>query len=281
MLFRSDDNFFELGGDSIVSIQLVSRARRAGLLLTPRGVFQHQTVAALAASARLIDESAASAAPELGSGSLPLTPIMHWLRERGGPIDGFNQSMLLRVPAGLGETELAAALQAVLDRHDGLRLRLMVSEAGERGSRDWSLEVLPAGAVHAGSCLRRIDVGDVAEGDFGALVAAEGGAAVRRLSPFSGAMAQAVWFDAGGERAGRLLLTIHHLAVDGVSWRILVPDLAAAWAAIASGRAAARSRPTRPRARISISSLLFTVRMDSIMSSSAMISAFGKSSMRR
>ena len=42
-------------------------------------------------------------------------------------------------------------------------------------------------------------------------------------------MLQAVWFDAGARRAGRLLLTIHHLSVDGVSWRILVPDLTAAW----------------------------------------------------
>ena len=58
--------------------------------------------------------------------------------------------------------------------------------------------------------------------------------AVSRLAPESGVMLQAVWFDAGPQAAGRLLLTIHHLAVDGVSWRILVPDLAAAWAAIAA-----------------------------------------------
>ena len=57
-----------------------------------------------------------------------------------------------------------------------------------------------------------------------------------RLAPAAGVMVQAVWFDAGAAEAGRLLLTIHHLAVDGVSWRILVPDLAAAWAAIADGK---------------------------------------------
>ena len=58
----------------------------------------------------------------------------------------------------------------------------------------------------------------------------------RRLDPPAGVMLQAVWFDAGADQAGRLLLSIHHLAVDGVSWRILVPDLAAAFEAIAMGR---------------------------------------------
>ena len=69
-----------------------------------------------------------------------------------------------------------------------------------------------------------------------ATIASEAQAAERRLSPGSGAMVQAVWFDAGTEQPGRLLLLIHHLAVDGVSWRILVPDLAAAWAAVARGQ---------------------------------------------
>src|SRR5262249_12833287 len=76
-----DDNFFELGGDSIVSIQLVSRARRAGLLLTPRAVFQHQTVAGLAAVAEAVAGTAAAAA-DVASGPMPAMPIMRWLKER-------------------------------------------------------------------------------------------------------------------------------------------------------------------------------------------------------
>ena len=127
-----DDNFFELGGDSIVSIQLVSRARRAGLSITPRMVFQHQTVEALAAAARCRGGAAASALSEaerarLAVGLLPATPIMRWLKERGGPLDGFSQSMLLQVPAGLSQEHLTAALAAVLDHHDALRLRLTLA----------------------------------------------------------------------------------------------------------------------------------------------------------
>ena len=106
-----DDNFFALGGDSIMSIQLVSRARKAGLVITPRAVFQHQTVAALAGVVGLVAQTP-SALPEIATGALPPTPIMHWLLERGGPIERFNQAMLLQVPAGLQGDHLVGALQA-------------------------------------------------------------------------------------------------------------------------------------------------------------------------
>ena len=118
-----DDNFFALGGDSIMSIQLVSRARKAGLVITPRAVFQHQTVAALSGVVGLVAQTP-SPVPEIATGPLPPTPIMHWLLERGGPIERFCQAMLLQVPAGLQRDHLVAALQSLLDHHDALRLRL-------------------------------------------------------------------------------------------------------------------------------------------------------------
>ncbi len=231
-----EDNFFELGGDSIVSIQLVSRARRAGLAITPRLVFQHQSVAALAAAAGVVDEAAAAARtrpPDDGTGVLPATPIMRWLAGRGGPIERFSQGMALRVPAGLRQADLGAALQGLLDHHDALRLRL---DAGAPGGR-WRLEVLPVGAVAVADCLRRIDVGGLDDGGLRGAVAEAAAAAELGLSPAAGMMLQAVWLDAGAERCGLLWLSIHHLAVDGVSWRILVPDLETAWAQAAAGRA--------------------------------------------
>src|SRR5262249_32939469 len=111
-----DDNFFALGGDSIMSIQLVSRARTAGLVMTPRAVFQHQTVEALAGAATLLMETASSL-PDVATGALAPTPIMRWLLECGAPLDRFHQVMLLRVPAGMQQDHLAAALQALLDHH--------------------------------------------------------------------------------------------------------------------------------------------------------------------
>ena len=164
----ADDNFFELGGDSIVSIQLVSRARRAGLLITPRAVFQHQTVAALAAAAGVVapqPPAVAEVDASLAVGGLPATPIMRWLKARGGPLGRFSQGMLLRVPAGLRQEHLVAALDALLDHHDALRLRLTIASPDTVAAEqdEWRLEVLPRGSVAAAACLRRVEVGGVAD----------------------------------------------------------------------------------------------------------------------
>ncbi|WP_329558126.1 amino acid adenylation domain-containing protein [Streptomyces uncialis] len=220
-----DDNLFDLGGDSILFIQLVSRMRTAGLLLGVRDVFTHQTVADLARVARPVAEHR-DVSDESASGVLPPTPIMHWLRELGGPVEAFNQSMTVRVPASVNRARLEEALQTLLDRHDMLRARL---------HSDWTLEVPEPGACRAAPLLRRADATTADE----SVRAAEGAAACARLDPWNGVMLQAVWFDAGPARPGRLLLVIHHLVVDGVSWRILLPDLAAAYRAAEAGRAAA------------------------------------------
>ena len=145
-----EDNFFALGGDSISSIQLVSRARKAGLHLTPRDIFQYRSVEALAAVARKIEELPSEQTD--GVGTLPLTPIMHWLMQREGSIQHFNQSMLLRLPARLSENQLVTALQVVLDHHDALRVRLVRDPA----SGHWSLEIPAPGTVVAADCLRRM-----------------------------------------------------------------------------------------------------------------------------
>jgi amino acid adenylation domain-containing protein/non-ribosomal peptide synthase protein (TIGR01720 family) len=222
-----DDSFFALGGDSIVSIQLVSRARKAGLKLSPRDVFEQKTVAGLAAVAGDMERATAAATAESGAGRIRATPIMCYLAERDDPIGRFYQSMLLETPGALVLAELIAALQAVLDRHDMLRARL------ERGAEGWSLSVGRPGSVLAQGMLRHVAV---AEGEELAAVAArEAAAAAERLDPDAGRMVEAVCLDTGGMRPGRLLLVIHHLVVDGVSWRILVPDLAEAWSAVRAG----------------------------------------------
>ena len=225
-----DDNFFELGGDSIVSIQLVSRARKAGLIITPREVFQHQTVEHLAAVAKPTRDKVSSV-PDVPAGPLPLTPIMCWLRDRGGPIDRFNQSTLLQLPMGMQGGHLIAALQAILDHHDALRLRVLQDGA------DWALEIAPAGGMTASTCSFGSISPNLDAEAVRACIAEHVQAAEGRLDPKAGVMLQAVWFDAGQREPGRLLLVIHHLAIDGVSWRILVPDLAAAWQAAKAGHA--------------------------------------------
>ncbi|TDD77939.1 non-ribosomal peptide synthetase, partial [Actinomadura rubrisoli] len=206
----ADDDFFALGGDSISAIQAATRARRRGLAIAARDLFECKTAAAVAlVAAEAADEEPAD--PAAGTGPLPLLPMAAWLRGLGGPIGRYSQSVVVPVPP-TGERRLATALQALIDRHDALRLRV---------GPDWAAEVLPAGAVPVSRVLRRVP--------DGADLDTELDAAAGRLDPAAGTVVQAVWSDAGPGRPGRLGLTVHHLAVDGVSWRILLPDLAEAW----------------------------------------------------
>ncbi|MDX6355555.1 MAG: hypothetical protein QOF98_2458, partial [Streptomyces sp.] len=237
-----DDNFFDLGGDSIMSIQLVSRARKAGLELTPQQIFQERTVGALALVATRLTREAAAASDPHGAGPVPLTPIMRWYRDSGAPLTGFHQSMLLQAPAGLGLDALTQAVQAVLDRHDILRLAAVPAAVPDlaapdpAGTSDWELAVRPVGSVRAATLVRHVDITTLDEPAVAEAVRAAADEAGRRIDHEAGVMLQAVWFDAGPDRPGRLLLIVHHLAVDGVSWRILVPDLAAACALHSAGR---------------------------------------------
>ncbi len=234
-----DDSFFDLGGDSVVSIQLVSRARKAGLRFSAVEVFEHRTVRALAAAinpAESEPEPVVDAPPaehdDRGVGEVALTPIMHWARERGGPIDGDHQYALVGLPTDVDGGRLAATLQAVLDHHDALRIRL----TRVVGDHVWSLAVRPRGEVVASELLHYVDVSNVAPADLDDVMREHARAAQARLAPEAGVVVQAVHFDHGGAKPNRLLLVVHHLAVDGISWRILLPDLAAAWREVTAGR---------------------------------------------
>ncbi|GAA2658993.1 hypothetical protein GCM10010400_16250 [Streptomyces aculeolatus] len=224
----ADDDFFALGGDSITSMQLASRARRAGLVVTPRQVFDERTPERLAVLADRAAAPTADTGADDGVGGVPWTPVMRRLGERTAGRE-FAQWMVVGAPADLGRETLAAGIGALLDTHDVLRARTDLSDeeaprlvVGQRGSAD------PAGRV------TRIDAADADDLDRLAEEAAR--AAVPRLDPANGVMVHAVWLDAGPSRTGRLALLVHHLVVDGVSWRILLPDLRAACEAVGEGR---------------------------------------------
>nr|WP_281286951.1 non-ribosomal peptide synthetase [Nonomuraea turkmeniaca] len=191
------DDFFMLGGDSIGSIQLVGRVRAAGLELTPREVFRHRTPAALAAVARTAETGAAER-PGDGWGLAPLTPIMRRQRE---PFGGFHQSMLVHAPEGLDLPRLESVVRALLDRHDVLRSRLTPD----------GLDIAPPGTVRTRITRDATDPW-------------------RALDPGRGEMHRIVWL------GDRVLIVLHHLVVDGVSWRIVLGDLAAAWLCVEQGR---------------------------------------------
>ena len=220
------DNFFHLGGDSISSIRLVTRAREHGLFMAPKDVFLHPELGALAGTAKFKDK-ARPVFSDVADGPLPATPIIQWLFAKTGPWSGFNQTVLLQTPARLDDRALVAALQALLDHHDALRLRV---------TTDSGLEIPPAGSVNASACIQyRSLAGHTPAEHEGALHCAFNDA-MGRLDPKAGILLQAVLIDTGHDVPGKLLLVIHHLAVDGVSWRILLPDLADAYAAACSGQ---------------------------------------------
>ena len=214
------DDFFELAGDSIMAIQLASRARAAGLVFTPSEVFVSRTPASLAAAAR---DAAAAAAADAGTGDdtgrLPLTPIMRWWRDQGGAAGAFTMSALFPVPAGTSRSGVAAALSALVARHAALRMRLL-----RYPSAGWELETLPAEHARPEPALA-VAAADGLTGDA-LTCAAQEVAARTRIDPETGRMLAATWFDRGAARDGWLLLTLHHLAADGVSLRILAEEFA-------------------------------------------------------
>ena len=239
-----DESFFELGGDSILSMQVVARARAAGVLFRPRDVFVEQTVARLAQTATVADTAADLI--DDGVGPVIATPIIGWLQSQeaaGSPVDHFNQTVVVQAPSGTSEADVLVMLQTLLDQHAMLRLRV-----DDDGAGGWSLTVPEAGSVDARSRLHTVDV----LSDEAVVYAGS------RLNPAAGVMLSALWVAS----TGRLVAIVHHLAVDGVSWRILLEDLNLAWTqhrtgqhggvagtghlisamGVAAGRACARSR---------------------------------------
>ncbi|MGB2951026.1 MAG: condensation domain-containing protein, partial [Rhodococcus sp. (in: high G+C Gram-positive bacteria)] len=194
-------------------------------------MFERKTVAALAEVALASEGAAVTILDELsggGVGDVPLTPIVAWMIDRTHVFDRFTQTALLTLPGDITRPILERTVQSVLDHHDMLRARL------RQDGDAWTMDVEPAGSVAAAAVLHHIDVESTSGPEFSSTAAAELDRASQRLSPSTGVMIQFVWFDAGVE-PGRLLIVAHHLVVDGVSWRILVPDLATAWSQISAG----------------------------------------------
>ncbi|HYN96501.1 MAG TPA: condensation domain-containing protein, partial [Pilimelia sp.] len=234
------DNFFALGGDSNQSIQVVSRVRQAGLRLTSKDIFLHQTIAELAPVVTAA-EAPAAAAPETIAGPAPLTPIQRWFFDTYGPLRHFTMSVTLELAETVDEAALRRALDAVVARHEALRLRFTragdgPAGDGPMGAGGWRQESAPGGAT---AVLRTCDLSGHADGDRQAAMAAAAEGLRSTLDIGAGPLLGAVLFRLGAAAPPRLLIAVHHLAVDGVSWRILLDDLETAYRQAAEGRAVA------------------------------------------
>ena len=224
-----DDDFFALGGDSILTIQVVSRARKAGLALRPRDVFDNPTLAALARAAEA-GRTVIAADQALIEGQAPITPIQRWFfdRELDHP-HHFNQAVMLATTANVTEEVVRQALRAVVAQHDALRLRFSCEDDQWVARHDAEIERSIAVESMDPSQLRDEAARRVAIEQRAAL-------AQEQLDFEQGPLLRTVLFDCGLDGT-RILLVVHHLVIDGVSWRLLLEDFLGACQAIAAGTA--------------------------------------------
>jgi amino acid adenylation domain-containing protein/non-ribosomal peptide synthase protein (TIGR01720 family) len=221
------DNFFELGGDSILSIQVISRANQAGIQIAPKQLFKHQTIAELAAVAGINRQ--VKAEQGLVTGSVALTPIQQWFFDQKLPEPGyFNQSALLEVPPNLQPDQLRQVIQQLLQHHDALRLRFVQSGEHWQQINTTLAESLP---------LNVIDLSHLSPSEQQTAMKAADAELQASLDLSTGAITRMALFQLGNDRPSHLLFIIHHLVVDGISWRILLEDLATAYQQVSRGEA--------------------------------------------
>jgi amino acid adenylation domain-containing protein/non-ribosomal peptide synthase protein (TIGR01720 family) len=220
------DNFFALGGDSIISIQIIARAAQQGIRLTPKHFFQHQTIAELAAVAGTTP--AAQAEQGLVTGPLALTPVQQMFFARNLPQPhAFTQFVLIESGQQLDPSLLAEATRQLLVHHDALRLRYERSEDG------W-LQV-NSGEVSESS-FSRLDFSALTDEELGSTIEAAIEAAQSSIDLAAGALLKVTLIEQGADRPNLVLIIVHHLAVDVVSWRILLEDFQSLYEQLSKGR---------------------------------------------
>ena len=220
-----NDNFFELGGDSIIGVQMIMKANERGLRFAPRQLFQHQTIAELAAVIEPVAESKAKTGQH--ANLVPLTPIQHWFFEQSFPErNHWNMARLLDVFPRLNPRLLRQSLQALLSQHDALRLRFTREQNG------WQQR---CASIDDELSLTLFDLTMISEDEQAARLEALIAGVQKSLDISAGPIVRVALFDLGRQKPYKLLIVIHHLAVDIVSWQVLLADLQTAYRQLEQG----------------------------------------------
>jgi amino acid adenylation domain-containing protein/non-ribosomal peptide synthase protein (TIGR01720 family) len=209
------DNFFELGGDSIISIQAIARANQVGLRLTPKQIFEHQTIAKLAVYAGT--STKIESEQGLVTGLVPLTPIQLSLFQQNLPHPHhWNQSVLLELKQNINPLTLPKIIYHLLQHHDALRMSFRQETDGWQALIDDSEPKV---------LFTRLDFKKISQQHQKTAIEAASAQTQASLDLAKGELVRVVFFDLGKMRSPCLLIAIHHLVVDTVSWRILLSDL--------------------------------------------------------
>ena len=229
------DNYFDLGGDSITAIQIAAQATEAGLVLSPQQILQHLTIA------RLLSQLNPAPACLQDTGAIqdavPLTPIQQAFFEQT-LVDPhhWNQSLLLEVTQPLDPAMLETALQQLLQHHAVLSFQFI---CGATGWQQWPADT-PAQAS-----LQYLDLSPQSALEQAEAVAIAEAQLQTSLDLTNGELMRAALFHWGGDRPDQLLLIIHHLVVDGVSWLAILNDLDSFYRQV-QGETGCRPLPTTP-----------------------------------
>jgi len=221
------DNFFEIGGDSILSIQIIARAKNEGIHLTPKQIFQNLTIAELAKVAKT--EEINKAEQGLVTGDVPLTPIQCWLLERDLPNpDHWNQAAMLEIPKDLELPLLEQAMEHIIMHHDVLRS----SFSDQNG--EWKQMILEhVSAVK----IDRLDLSDVSLSEAGHLIEKKSNELQAGLKLQNARVVTAGLFKMPeAAEHDRLFIAVHHLAIDAVSWGSIIEDMQTAYTQLKAGK---------------------------------------------
>ncbi len=229
------DNFFDIGGDSIISIQIVARARQAGLQMTPKDLFQHQTIAELVTVVHPVQTQTAEQGPVVGE--VGLTPIQQRFFERV-VLDPhhYNQSMMLEISSEVQPQLLKQALHHLLTHHDALRLRFVPIPTASQGNdsdgqaqdqrvSNWKQSQDKPEIIDVETIFEEVDVSNKTAEEQRLRIEAKAAEQQTSLDLQHGPLLRMTLFLRGTDQPQVLQWVIHHLAVDGVSWRVLLEDL--------------------------------------------------------
>lgn len=214
---HQDDNFFEIGGDSILSIQIVAKARKEGITLKPNALFEHQTIAELSLFAHTEQEEGSH---EVLEGIIPLSPITHWFfDEHKNAPHYWNQGVRLDDLPTYTKEQVALVCNYITSQHDALRLRFRYIDS------KWLKDLLGAEDVEA---LIFVDLSKQSPGDYEGIAREQAQDVQANFKLDEGSLFKCIYFSTGTSQNDFCLLIAHHLLVDAISWQIIADDFTAA-----------------------------------------------------